>query len=130
MRICCYKIQVNLKKVPLCTGSSFDSKNEWVHRYDLNVNGTHKFVVSKKAVSPIEREKSKVLAKQQCKQFYIQNRPNYSGAVYSGASKTPASFHTNDKETRVVCSGHGSTGKVVKNACYEVFNDASLRSLI
>ena len=33
-------------------------------------------------------------------------------AGYSGASKTHfASFHTNDKETRVVCSGHGSTVK-------------------
>ena len=38
-----------------CAGSSFHS-GEWVSAR-CNVNGTHKFVVSKKAVSPIEREK-------------------------------------------------------------------------
>ena len=45
-------------------------------------------------------------------------------AGYSGASKTHfASFHTNDKETRVVCSGHGSTVKESLKMLVTVFND-------
>lgn len=45
-------------------------------------------------------------------------------AGYSGTSKTHfASFHTNDKETRVVCSGHGSTIKESLKMLVAVFND-------
>ena len=45
-------------------------------------------------------------------------------AGYSGASKTHfASFHTNDKEARVVCSGHGSTVKETLKMLVTVFND-------
>ena len=45
-------------------------------------------------------------------------------AGYSGTSKTHfASFHTNDKETRVVCSGHGSTVKESLKMLVAVFND-------
>lgn len=45
-------------------------------------------------------------------------------AGYSGTSKTFfASLHTNDKETRVVCSGHGSTVKDSIKMLVSVFND-------
>ena len=45
-------------------------------------------------------------------------------AGYSGTSKTFfASLHTNDKETRVVCSGHGSTVKESLKMLVAVFND-------
>jgi len=45
-------------------------------------------------------------------------------AGYSGTSKTFfASLHTNDKETRVVCSGHGSTIKDSLKMLVTVFND-------
>ena len=45
-------------------------------------------------------------------------------AGYSGTSKTFfASLHTNDKETRVVCSGHGSTIKESLKMLVAVFND-------
>ena len=47
--------KISQKGKSYCTGSSFHS-GEWVSAR-CNVNGTHKFVVSKKAVSPIEREK-------------------------------------------------------------------------
>ena len=43
-------------------------------------------------------------------------------AGYSGTSKTHfASFHTNDKETRVVCSGHGYTVKESLKMLIDVF---------
>lgn len=45
-------------------------------------------------------------------------------AGYSGANKTHfASLHTNDKETRVVCSGHGSTIKESLKMLVAVFNE-------
>lgn len=47
--------KISQKGKSYCTGSSFNS-GEWVSAR-RNVNGTHKFVVSKEAVSPIQREK-------------------------------------------------------------------------
>ena len=47
--------KISQKGKSYCTGSLFAS-GEWVYAR-CNVNGTHKFVVSKQSVSPIEREK-------------------------------------------------------------------------
>lgn len=45
-------------------------------------------------------------------------------AGYSGSSKTNfASFHTNDKEPRSICSGQGATVKDSLKMLVSVFND-------
>ena len=47
--------KISQKGKSYCASYSFDSGELVAAR--RNVNGTHKFIVSKKAVSPIEREK-------------------------------------------------------------------------
>lgn len=47
--------KISQKGKSYCAGYSFDSGELVTAR--RNVNGTHKFVVSKEVVSPIEREK-------------------------------------------------------------------------
>ena len=47
--------KISQKGKSYCAGHSFDSGELVTAR--RNVNGTHKFVVSKEVVSPIEREK-------------------------------------------------------------------------
>ena len=47
--------KISQKGKSYCASYSFDS-GEWVSAR-CNVNGTHKFIVSKKAVSSVEREK-------------------------------------------------------------------------
>lgn len=45
-------------------------------------------------------------------------------AGYSGASKTNfASFHTNDKDPRTICSGHGDSVKSSLKMLVNVFNE-------
>ncbi len=47
--------KISQKGKSYCAGYSFDSGELVTAR--RNVNGTHKFIVSKEVVSPIEREK-------------------------------------------------------------------------